>query len=232
MRFHGYDLKPTSIAHSTSLPTPRNRKMSGPNINEETQRLIEPAEFHLPTTASLPKRRLSPHSFTATHSPPKGEGRLITTPPASTHQRAISQPAQNQQADSNAFEESFTAALSHPRTTTYDGQLDNAEYGDQTPLLNSCYTDGPANPKIRQTSRNAPLEPASKCKPSRSICLWHQISHNSQYTRPAAQMLREVLEERYPPVPLTAQQNVEAGAQVGGDRRRWWRRILRKHPTA
>ena len=114
----------------------------------------------------------------------------------------------------------------------YDGQLDTDEYGDQTPLLNSCYNNSTANLKVRQPSRNAPLELASKSKASRSICLWHEISHNSQYTRPAAEMLREVLEERYPPVPLTAQQNVEAGAQVGGDRRRWWRRILRKHPTA
>lgn len=209
--------------------------MSGPNTNEETQRLIETAEFHLPTTASLPKRRLSPHSFTATNSPPKGKGRLITTPQASTHQLAISKPAQHQHADGKKFEASFTAALSRPRITTYDGQIDNEAYSDQTPLLNSCYNkNGPATPKIRQTSRSAaPLEPTSKCKPSRSICLWHEISHSSQYTRPAAEMLREVLEDRYPPVPPpAAQQSVEAGEQVGGDRRRWWRRVMRRHPTS
>jgi hypothetical protein len=204
--------------------------MSGLNINEETQRLIEPAEFHLPTTASLPKRRLSPHSFTATNKSPQKD-KTATNSKTSPAQREQATSA-HQQADRNTFEESFTAALSRPQTTTYDGQLDNDVYGDQTPLLNSCYNNSTAKPKIRQTSRNAPLEPASKSKASRSICLWHEISHNSQYTRPAAEMLREVLEDRYPPVPLAAQQRVEARGQVGGDRRRWWRRVLRTHPAA
>jgi len=203
--------------------------MSAPNFNEETQRLIEPAEFHLPTTATLPKRRLSPHSFTAMNSPPKGKGRLVTTPPASAHQLAIKQSAQRQQEDRNTFEESFTAALSRPHTTTtYDGQLDNDEYGDQTPLLNPHYNHNTPRTKVRQTSRTAPLEPASKSKPSRSICLWHEVSHSSQYTRPAAEMLRKVLEERYPPVPPAAQQRADAD----GDRRRWWRRALRRQPAA
>jgi hypothetical protein len=205
--------------------------MSGPNTNEETQRLIEPAEFHLLTTASLPKRRLSPHSFTATNKSPRKD-KTATNSKTSPDQRAQAMSA-HQKDDRNTFEESFTAALSRPQTTTYDGQLDNDVYSDQNPLLNSCYDNSTAKPKTRQTSRKAPLETASKSKASRSICLWHEISHSSQYTRPAAEMLREVLEDRYPPVPpAAAQQSVEARQQVGGDRRRWWRRVLRRHPAA
>jgi hypothetical protein len=204
--------------------------MSGPNTNEETQRLIEPAEFHLLTTASLPKRRLSPHSFTATNKSPRKD-KTATNSKTSPDQRAQAMSA-HQKDDRNTFEESFTAALSRPQTTTYDGQLDNDVYSDQNPLLNSCYDNSTAKPKTRQTSRKAPLEPASKSKASRSICLWHEISHSSQYTRPAAEMLREVLEDRYPPVPPAAQQIVEAREQVGGDRRRWWGRVLRRHPAA
>jgi hypothetical protein len=207
--------------------------MSAPKIDEETQRLIEPAEFHLPTTASLPKRRLSPHSFTAIKSPSKGKDRLPTTPKNSAHAHAQSTSA-HEQPDVNKFEESFTAALSNPHTT-YDGQLDNDEYGDQTPLLDSHYNNDtqhqPAKSALYKPSRNAPIEPASKCKASRSICLWHEISHSSQYTRPAAEMLREVLEERYPAAP-PSQQSMIAGEQVGGDRRRWWRRVMRRRPAA
>jgi hypothetical protein len=213
--------------------------MSGPNINEDMQRLIEPAEFHLPTTASLPKRRLSPHRITTFKSLSKDNDQVNTTPPASTDQREIAK-SELQNPDVNTFEESFTAALSRPGTsTTYDGQLDNEEYGERTPLLNSCYNNEndtqnqPAKSIPYKPSRNAPLEPASKSKASRSICLWHEISHSSQYTRPAAEMLREVLEERYPAVPRVSQESVEAAEeQIGGDRRRWWRRILRRRPTA
>jgi hypothetical protein len=216
--------------------------MSGPNTNEETQRLIETAEFHLPTTASLPKRRLSPNRITALRSPHKDE--TATKPMASTHPHAQPTPTPaHQQPDVNTFEESFTAALLRPgtttttTTTTYDGQLDNDEYSERTPLLNSCYNNGndalhsPSKSTPYKPSRIAPLEPASKSKPSRSICLWHEISHSSQYTRPAAEMLREVLEERYPAVPPPVQQSVGAGEQVGGDRRRWWRKILRRRPA-
>ena len=212
--------------------------MSGPSINEETHSLIEPAEFHLPTTASLPKRRLSPHRITAFKSLSKDNDQVNTTPPASTDRRAIAKP-ELQNPDRNTFEESFTTALSRPQTTTYDGQLDNDEYGEQTPLLTSCYSNNdaqhqPAKPSLYKPSRNAPLEPASKSKASRSICLWHEISHSSQYTRPAAEMLREVLEERYPVVPRVSQESVEAAAeQGGGDRRRWWKRLMRRRrPTA
>jgi hypothetical protein len=211
--------------------------MSGPNTNEETQRLIETAEFHLPTTASLPKRRLSPHRITALRSPHKVETATKSMASAHPNAQSTSTPA-HQQSDINTFEESFTAALSRPgTTTTYDGQLDNDEYGERTPLLNSCYNNGnddlhqPSKSTPYKPSRIAPLEPASKSKPSRSICLWHEISHSSQYTRPAAEMLREVLEERYPAVPPPVQQSVEVGEQVGGDRRRWWRKILRRRPV-
>ena len=213
--------------------------MSGPNTNEDMQRLIEPAELYLPTTASLPKRRLSPHRITTFKSLSKDNDQVNTTPPASTDQREIAK-SELQNPDVNTFEESFTAALSRPGTsTTYDGQLDNEEYGELTPLLNSCYNNEndtqnqPAKLIPYKPSRNAPLEPASKSKASRSICLWHEISHSSQYTRPAAEMLRELLEERYPAGPRVSQESVEAAEeQIGGDRRRWWRRILRRRPTA
>lgn len=192
--------------------------------------LIEPADFHLPTTASLLKRRMSPPTVTAIKSPLKD--RSTTTPKA--YPRAISKPAP-QQEDRNAFEESFAAALSRPHKT-YDGQLDNDEYGDQTPLLNAYYNNKPAKSTPYQPSRHAPLEPASKCKPSRSICLWNEVSHNSQYTRPVAEILREVLEDRYPAAANAshaAQQRTAAGEQAGGnDRPRWWKRLMRRCPAA
>lgn len=234
MRFHGYDLEPTSIPHSLpplpSRATTSNHNTSSPKIDEETQRLIEPVELHLPTTASLPKRRLSPpHAINAMKSPRKA--RSTTMPKVATNQPAQSATS-HQQEDRNAFEEGFTAALSHPHPT-YDGQYDNDdEYGDCTPLLNSYYNDTqhqpqPAIPKPPR--HHAPLEPARKSKPSRSICLWHEISHSSQYTRPAAEILREVLEDRYPVVvSREVQQSAEAGGPVGGDRRQWWRRVMRR----
>lgn len=208
--------------------------MPGPKINEERRPLIEPADFHLPTTASLPKHRMSPPTVTAIKSPLKD--RSITPPRASAHQR---EPVL-QQADRNTFEESFAAALSRPHIT-YDGQYDNDEYGDQTPLLNACYNNNdphlptrrqPTTPNPYQPSRHAPLEPASKSKASCSICLWNEVSHNSQYTRPVAGILREVLEIRYPAIAHASHQSIAAGEQVGSDRRRWWRRVttrLQRH---
>jgi len=205
--------------------------MSGPGINEETRPLIEPADFHLPTTASLTRRRMSPPTVAAIKSP--GKDRCTTTPKA--YQRTISKPPSLQQEDRNAFDESFAAALSRPYAT-YDGQFDNEEYGDQTPLLNAYYNNKPVKSTSFQPSRHAPLEPASKSKPSRSICLWNEVSHNSQYTRPAAEILREVLEDRYPAAvhaAHAAHRNIAAEEQAGGaDRWRWWKRVMRRRPTA
>jgi hypothetical protein len=142
----------------------------------------------------------------------------------------------------NAFEESFRAALANP-PIAYDGHFDREEdYDDQTPLLNSYYKPSQAPQEARfQPSHHAPLEPPSKSKPSRTVCLWNEVSHNSQYTRPAADILREVLEVRYPVATVGAgyewlHESQESQALLGGEevrgKRRWWNRLLRRRATA
>jgi hypothetical protein len=142
-----------------------------------------------------------------------------------------------QQTDRNTFEESFAAALANP-AMTYDGHFDHDDdYDDQTPLVNSYYkaSHSPQQAAL-QTPRHAPIEPPSESRPSRSICLWNQVSHNSQYTRPAADILREVLEVQYPVTsgPAGYEQLHEAQDPQGQPsenevrvKRRWWRRLLR-----
>jgi hypothetical protein len=149
------------------------------------------------------------------------------------------------QENRNTFEESFTVALTHP-PIAYDGPFDAPdEYGDQTPLLNSYYKPSQASQEPPyQSSLHAPLEMPSKSKPSRTICLWNEVSHNSQYTRPAADILREVLEVRYPVATVGAgagyerlHEGQESQGLLGGNqgrgrgRRPWWNRLLRRRAT-
>jgi hypothetical protein len=146
-----------------------------------------------------------------------------------------------QQKDRNTFEESFTAALANP-LMAYDGHFDrDNEYNDDTPLLNSYYkaSHSPQH-VVPHAPRHAPIEPPRKSKPSRGICLSNQVSHNSQYTRPAAEILREVLEVRYPVTstpagyePLQGDQESQGllSGNEPGVKRRWWRKLLRVRRT-
>lgn len=104
--------------------------------------------------------------------------------------------------DRNAFDDSFAHALnaslvtkrstSHTApsaTIHYDGPADDTD--EQTPLLASDDLE-------ESRPRSDSLQPLSKIKPSLSICLWNEVCYTSQYTRPVTEILREVLEVRYP----------------------------------
>lgn len=202
-----------------------------PDMNDEAQRWIETANSRNKSTSPVfdeltSLRATTEHS--ASQSPAK-----FRSPPSS---RKATKSTRSQ-VDRNTFEESFAAALAKP-PTTYDGHFDHDDaYDDQTPLLNSYYkTSHSPVQETSHTPRHAPLEPPSKSKPSRSICLWNEVSHNSQYTRPAAEILREVLEVRYPVASAPTgyerlSEDQESGAISAEHevraRRRWWRKLLR-----
>lgn len=128
----------------------------------------------------------------------------------------------------NAFEVSFTAALANPKPTC-DGAHD--EYDDCTPLLNSCYSADSAQ-ETHTPQDSPPIKPPSKSKPSLGICNWHGICRNSQYTRPVADILREVLgdgdlkvrreERRYEQLPERDVATAPSEGHRGGRKRGWW----------
>jgi hypothetical protein len=204
------------------------------DMSEDAQRWIE--------TASNRTKSRSPASQTSLHNTVQRStySQLLDTvkspPPIPTMNTSALL-----QENRNTFEESFTAALAHP-PVAYDGPSDTPdEYDDQTPLLNSYYNASPLPaPAARRLSRHSPLELPSKSKPSRTICLWNEVSHNSQYTRPAADILREVLEVRYPVATVAAgyerlHESQESQGLLGGNqgrgRRRWWNRLLKRRAT-
>lgn len=149
----------------------------------------------------------------------------------------------------NAFDESFAAALHHPPSShdgTVDDDYDDEVYDDRTPLLNALYDHSNPEPTNRSernvTPHRIPLVPPQKSKPSLSICLWHEVSQNSQYTRLAAEILHEVLEERYPVRTGSDARTGDHGSAgeattmlLGNERagrgRRWWGKISRQNWT-
>lgn len=112
--------------------------------------------------------------------------------PTATNHRTLSDPTTHLQTSHNPFDTSFAAALANP-SVTYDGHAD--DFDERTPLLDSYYNPS-SQPLSAKRSKSAPLKPPGKASPSRGICLWHECNHSSQYTRPAAEILREVLDER------------------------------------
>ena len=161
-----------------------------PDMIEEAQRWIETSKGRKKTRP--PSSDVSLLLRTTTE---RTGSAAVQSPPSS---RMASQSAL-QQTDRNTFEASSAAALANP-LMAYDGHFDhNDDYDDQTPLLNSYYKSSHSTQKAApHAPRHAPIEPPSKSKPSRGICLWNEVSHNSQYTRPAVEILREVLDVRYP----------------------------------
>lgn len=207
----------------------------GPDTIEEAQRWIETSKGLKKTRppssdVSHLLRRITERTTSATSAG-------VEPPPSS---RMASQSAL-QQKDSNTFEESFAAALTDP-LMAYDGHFDRGdEYDDQTPLLNSYYKSSQSPQRAApHAPRHAPIKPPSKSKPSRGICLWNEVSHNSQYTRPAVEILREVLDVRYPVASGPAGYEPLSGdrespglvtANETGIKRRWWRNPLRARRT-
>jgi hypothetical protein len=202
-----------------------------PDMNEEAQRWTETAKGRRKTRP--PSSDESPSLHTNTERSVSASSAIFRSPPSS---RMATESTQ-QEPDRNTFEESFTAALAHP-LVTYDGHFDhNDDYDDQTPLLNSYYKASYSPQQTAaQTPRHAPIEAPSKSKPSRSICLWNEVAHNSQYTRPAADILREVLEVRYPVTSTPAgYEQLQGERELQGSlienearmKRRWWRKLLR-----
>jgi hypothetical protein len=202
-----------------------------PDMNEEAQRWIETAKGR--KKARPPSSDVSPSLRTTTeHSTSASSSWLKSSPSA-----RMANGSRLQRTDRNTFEESFAAALADA-PVTYDGHFDPSdEYSDQTPLLNSYYKASHSPQQaVPHAPHHAPIEPPKKSKPSRSICLSNQVSRNSQYTRPAAEILREVLEVRYPVTSTTAGYeplpgNQESQGLLRGNetivKRRWWRKLLR-----
>jgi hypothetical protein len=204
------------------------------DMSEDAQRWIETASNR--TRSKSPASQTSLHNNIERSTCPQHPETPKSPPPLPTmNTSALLQESHN------AFEESFTAALANP-PIAYDGHFDREEdYDDQTPLLNSYHKPSQAPQEAPyQPSRHAPLEPPSKSKPSRTVCLWNEVSHNSQYTRPAADILREVLEVRYPVATVGAgyerlHESRESQGLLdwgqGRGRRRWWNRLLRRRAT-
>jgi hypothetical protein len=202
-----------------------------PDMNEEAQRWIETAKGRRKTRP--PSSDVSPSLFTTTeHSTSASSARFPMSPSA-----RMANGSTLRRADRNTFEESFAAALVNP-PMTYDGHFDHHDdYGDQTPLLNSYYKASHSPQQVRQQApRHPPIEPPKKSTPSRGICLSNQVSRNSQYTRPAAEILREVLEVRYPvtstptgyePLPEDQESRGLLSGNATAVKRRWWRKLLR-----
>lgn len=202
-----------------------------PDMIEEAQRWIETSKGRKKTRP--PSSDVSPLLRNITERTRSASSAEVKSPPSP---RMASQSAL-QSTDRNTFEENFAAALTNP-LMTYDGQPDRGdEYDDQTPLLNSYYKASHSTQQAAPYApRHAPIEPPSKSKPSRGICLWNEVSHSSQYTRPAVEILREVLDVRYPVVPGPAGYEPLSGDQESpgpvnanetGVKRRWWRKLLR-----
>nr|OQO29795.1 hypothetical protein B0A51_03234 [Rachicladosporium sp. CCFEE 5018] len=94
----------------------------------------------------------------------------------------------------NAFDESFAAAL-HPAKQPSD-ILNTPD----AVLVQQAVKSGASNPARPRTVSlvGSKVLPQSKAAPSLAICVWNEVSHTSEYTRPAVDLLKEVLEVRYP----------------------------------
>lgn len=207
-------------------------------------------EFTHSTSSSVP----DPDEETQPHAKPASTPTLPVVPQPRRQVSDFLKATQSSREEPNTFDESFRLALHHrphhhaQPCSTQDGAIDTptshiqtfphsySEYEERTPLLNVLYnpTSNPPTPSTKTTRPN-PLPPLAKAKPSLSISLWHEVCHNSQYTRPAAEVLREVLEVRYPLVGGGGNGEVDdeeallgRGERVGGARRRKWRRWWRR----
>lgn len=207
----------------------------GPDMDEEAQRWLETTTGNPPSAPLVSRDPQWPHT---TENSVNVQGTSKQSPPPSPTIATQSRPPRT--TSHNAFEARFAAEICQS-PFPYDGSYAYSEGDDQTPLLDSYYQEATsASPQLPtpHSSHPAPLEPPAKSSPSLSICLWNEVSHNSQYTRPVAEMLREVLEVRYP-MPSQANgherlhgEEREAQTNSSGDegrgKRRWWNKLLKR----
>nr|OQO28502.1 hypothetical protein B0A51_03314 [Rachicladosporium sp. CCFEE 5018] len=94
----------------------------------------------------------------------------------------------------NAFDESFAAALNPAK------QPSDILNTPDAVLVQQAVKSGAPNPARPRTVSlvGSKVLLQSKAAPSLAICTWNEVSHTSEYTRPAVDLLKEVLEVRYP----------------------------------
>lgn len=214
------------------IPGPTSRRNSKSGVLTTGMRATSTqASINEQATYSTPRPQQNAHSSLAAH--------------------IISEP--------NAFDESFSQALTtstkppknrtsrtkrhipHPVISTLDGQNDDDEHFPLLSHRDSLQSlSAPASPAtvIRIPITSCPITaPRTKSKPSRGIYLSNELCHNSQYTRPAVDILRDLL-EMYP----LAERRVQTGGRFARDgseaergllsdepgrKKQWWRRALR-----
>lgn len=160
-----------------------------------------------PPDSATPPHDL-PHPQDNPPANPKSKGKQPIRKPTSQSPPTSNQsePTTHLQTTTNTFDTSFAAALASP-PTAYDGHADD-DSDERTPLLDAYYNPSSKPLTAKRSRTTAPLPHPGKANPSRGICLWHEVSRSSQYTRPAAEILREVLGE---------QRVGSAGEGAGGD---------------
>lgn len=184
-----------SEAQRVSLPLPKFRCKWVANSEQWVEAANIPRRDLGPAFANITIRRGTPKLYRSKQ--------RITSSTSEMPQRVHSSLGAHEQSDlptisdRNAFDESFAHALNAALVTkrvkshnlVHDGPADPDD--EAAPLL-------VAEDSEQSRSRSNSLQPLSKIKPSLSICLWNEVCHTSQYTRPCTEILREVLEVRYP----------------------------------
>ncbi|KAF2161160.1 hypothetical protein M409DRAFT_28488 [Zasmidium cellare ATCC 36951] len=119
--------------------------------------------------------------------------------------------------------ESSSAAASRAQSNAKHSSSPSSKYSSD--LVQSPVTDPDDAPGPR------PEPFVYKANPTAAICRLHEFSYSSQYTRPASELLQEILEVRYP---LEREGDDEERALLGGVRSRsssrerssgWWRKL-------
>lgn len=204
----------------------------GPDMDEEAQRWLETTTGNPPSAPLVSRDPQWPHTTEGTVDGQRSSTQSPPPPPTIANKNPPPRPSLN------AFEARFAAELCQS-PFPYDGSYAYSEGDDQTPLLDSYY-QASSSPQLptSHSSHPAPLEPPAKSSPSLSICLWNEVSHNSQYTRPVAEMLREVLEVRYPVAPQAdgherlhgeeREAQTDSSGGEGRGKRRWWNKLLKR----
>ncbi|OQO07219.1 hypothetical protein B0A48_07789 [Cryoendolithus antarcticus] len=132
---------------------------------------------------------------------------------AQPHSSANSQPLMQKRAarpSVNAFDESFAAALQTLNPTVVSQPVTCVDAPKPSATK-------PARPyAISLVGSRIMLE--TKASTSLAICVWNEVSHTSEYTRPAIDLLKEVLEVRYPAVGSSEIAERELGLAVTCER--------------
>ncbi|KAK4506146.1 hypothetical protein PRZ48_004111 [Zasmidium cellare] len=120
--------------------------------------------------------------------------------------------------------ESSSAAASRAKSTAKYSSSPNSSSRYSSDLVQSPATDSDDSGPTREPF-------VYKSNPTTAVCRLHEFSYSSQYTRPATELLQEILEVRYP---LERGGEDEESALLGGARSRsssrersdgWWQRL-------